>query len=210
MSIGVFQIMRVKPSIFAFPLIQPVYFIIPLTAFLLGFIFGHIARKHTGGGKKTDLSIVIGRVGTGVVIMVMIISFFLRPLAGANAMARRTVCRNNIAALVQMFHMYADEHDGRFPPSFKVLDEAGYETGNLIRCPTDDRDSGYGSYGLNSAATMDCPPDTPLVGDFDSSNHSDMGGNIGYVSGTTKCYRGKYSAGSGPLKDVAIVDWVEQ
>ncbi len=207
---NIFQIMRVKPSIFAFPVIQPVYFIIPLAVFLLGFIFGHIAGKHTGVDKKTDLSIVIGRAGTGVVIMAMIISFFLRPLAGANAMARREVCRNNIAALVQMLHMYADENYGCFPPSFKALDEAGHETWNLIRCPTDERDSDYGGYGFNTAATMDCPPDMPLVGDFDSSNHSDIGGNIGYVDGRTRWYDGEYSAGSGPLKDVSPEDWVRK
>ncbi len=68
-------------------------------------------------------------------------------------------------------------------------------------------------------------PDGVIAGGFDPSNHLfatwnlDEGGNIGYVDGSVRWYKrgflrrtlhGSYSAGTGPLENVAPEDWVRQ
>ncbi len=127
-------------------------------------------------------------------------------LIQARAQARMIACNQNLRSLVQMFHFYAMDYDEHFPPNFEALNMAGYEIGNLTSCPAA---RGGADYGFNTAATMDCPPDTPLVGDFDSNNHG-CGGWVGDVVGYRRWHPGIYSAGSGPLENVSPEDWVRQ
>ena len=122
---------------------------------------------------------------------------------------------NNVRTPVQMSHMYAIEYEGEFPASFKALEAAGYTIGNLTSCPSV---RGPAGYGLNTTVTKDCPPGTPFIGDFDSTNHAGIifrrrdrhAGNIGYLDGSTRMYIGEYSAGSGPLENVSPEDWVRE
>ncbi len=175
-------------------------FVIPPVCYLLGIVFGIIARK----ANKAKWAVSIGIF---LLIPYLLVLFFILVYPSRRAAAIRHMCMNNVRSLVQTCHMYAAEYDGEFPDSFKTLAGADYYIINLTSCPTA---RGRADYGLNSAATMDCPPGTPLVGDFDSTNHNDRGGNIGYVDGRTRWHEGSYSAGSGPLEDVDPQDWVRQ
>ncbi len=180
--------------------------IIPAVLYFLGIILGIKARK-VNNAKRV--------VGIGVFLLVgqlVIIGFalsFLAPMLPISLEGRRYMCMRNVRSLAYMCHMYRIDH-GVFPSSFESLEGAKYEIETLKLCPTDHRRQAPGSYGLNTAATTDCPPDTPLVGDFDSNNHNDEGGYIGYVDGIARWHSGSYSAGSGPLEDVAPEDWVRQ
>ncbi len=183
---------------------------LPLPSYLLGIVFASIARDLMREADKKSYNKPDGRIMLGVLLLfghIIVILMTYSLLQGAWESSRRASCLNNVRSLVQIAHMYAAEYDGEFPDGFKTLAGAGYTIGNLTSCPTA---GGRADYGLNSAATMDCPPDTPLVGDFDSSNHSGRGGNIGYVDGRTRWHEGSYSAGSGPLENVSPEDWVRE
>ncbi len=188
-------------------------------AFILAFIPSLVHARILLGirkifGKKENKAV---REGIVILLLLAFITtgFLLQVLVTARESSRRAACMNNVRSLVQMSHMYTIEYEGEFPASFKALDAAGYTIGNLTSCPTV---GGRADYGFNSAATMDCPPGTPLVGDFDSTNHAGRifrrrdrhAGNIGYVDGSTRMYIGEYSPGSGPLENVAPEDWVRQ
>ncbi len=182
----------------------------------LAFIPSLIHARILAGIWKRNLFMNDRRSAISVGVMIFLVlpavaAVYFMPLAKRPVRPGRTLpkkaCMHNVRTLVQMCHMYSFDYDGYFPPGFKALDRAGYPTGNLTSCPAA---GGKADYGLNTAATMDCPPDTPLIGDFDSGNHRDVGGNIGYVDGRVRWYDGEYSAGSGPLKDVLPEDWVRE
>ncbi len=182
--------------------------VIPPVCYLLGIVFGIISRK----ANKAKWAVSIGAflLILQLLVIFLILSF---PSQGPprRASGRRHMCMQHVRSLTNMCHMYTIDH-GAFPSSFEALTSAGYYTRGF-GCPTDSFVSSrtdYAKYGFNTAATMDCPPDTPLVGDFDSSNHSNRGGHIGYVDGNVRWYEGEYEAGSGPLKDVLPEDWVRQ
>ncbi len=156
--------------------------------------------------RYLNLSDWVGVVVIALLLLI-IISALLPAFWGVRQQRVLADCMNNVRTLVQMCYMYAFNNDGKFPDSFNTLAGAGYTIGNLTSCPTV---KGKADYGFNSAATMDCPSDTPFIGDFDSSNHNDEGGNIGYVDGSTRWYDGEHSAGSGPLENVSPEDWVRE
>ena len=182
---------------------------VPVIGYILGILFGYAARisirksgGHLGGKVEADKGV---RIGAVLLVINLIGLFMVLPLLERGwAAARRNVSMQNVRALVQMFHFYSIDHGEYFPPSFKILAEAGYEIGNLTSCPVS------GAYGLNTAATPDSPRDLPLIGDYRSKQFDGEGGNIGYVDGSVRLYYGEYSAGSGPLEDVAPEDWVRQ
>ncbi len=183
---------------------------LPLPSYLLGIVFASIARDLMRKSDGKSYNKPDGRVELGVLLLLghIIVILYAYPLVQrAWEASRRASCLNNVRSLTQLSHMYAAEYDGEFPDSFKTLAGAGYTIGNLTSCPTA---GGRADYGLNSGATMDCPPETPLVGDFNSTNHRDWGGNIGYVDGSARWYDGEYSVGSGPLEDISPEDWVRQ
>ncbi len=180
--------------------------IIPAVLYFLGIIFGIKAWKVNNAKRAAIIGIFLL---SGQLVIICFVLGFLAPVLPISLEGRRYMCMRNVRSLNYMCYMYRTDH-GVFPSSFESLERAKYEIETSKLCPTDFRKQGPGSYGLNTAATMDCPPGTPLVGDFDSSNHGDRGGNIGYVDGNVRWYDGEYSAGSGPLKDVLPEDWVRQ
>ncbi len=196
-------------------ILTAVLLFLPLPSYLLGIVFASIARdlmrKSDGeSGEKPGIGVALGIFFLlGHILVILMVYPFLQD---ERVCRRRSACMNNMFSLVQMAHMYAIGHDDTFPDSFKALAAAGYTIGNLTSCP-----SGPVGYGLNAVATKDCPPDTPLIGDFDSTNHGGIifrrgkhAGNIGYVDGSVRMYIGAYSAGSGPLEDVAPEDWIRE
>ncbi len=182
---------------------------LPVIGYLLGILFGCAARisikksgGHLGGKAEADKGV---RIGTVLLVINLIGLLWLLPaLEKGWGAARRNVSMQNVRALVQMFHFYSIDHGGYFPPSFTTLGEAGYEIGNLTSCPVS------GGYGLNIAAKFESPTEVPLIGDYRSKQFNGEGGNIGYVDGSVRGYRGSYSAGSGPLENVSPEDWVRQ
>ncbi len=182
---------------------------LPVIGYMLGILFGCAARisirktgGHLGGRAEANNGIKIGAVLLAVHLFFLLM--LLPVLERGWDAAKRHACMQNVRALVHMFHFYAMDHDGYFPPSFEDLANAGYETGNLTSCPVS------GDYGLNTAVTLDSPQDLPLLGDYRSKQSDFVGGNIGYVDGSVRLYYGEYSAGSGPLENVVPDDWVRQ
>ncbi len=206
------------------------FLLLILTGYISGIVLGCAARRqirksreHMSEERKAAMGIRLGRLG--IVLHTAFIIFALYSsiqLVGARERAQRMQCKDNIKAIVQLCRMYAADHGGNFPPSLEALAEAGYPLRKLTRFAYG---AGTHKYGLNIVATIDSPADTPLIGDFDSSNHLyktwnlDEGGNIGYVDGSVRWYKrgflgitlpGSYSAGSGPLENVSPEDWVRQ
>ncbi len=195
--------------------------ILPIIGYIFGILFGCAARisiRKSGGllGGKADARNGV-KIGATLLVIHLIGLLWLVPALGrSRELARRMSCLDNLRSLVQMCQIYAIDNDNNFPSSFTDLEKAGYTIGNLTCCPT----AGANAYGFNAAAcARTSPADTPLIADFDSSNHNDEGGNIGYVDGSVRWYKrgflrrtlhGSYSAGSGPLKDVSPEDWVRQ
>ena len=189
----------------------------PFAGNILGIIFGRQARREIresgggkGGGEIATAGIALGWAGIGLhlyimlIIGVMIFALTYPALQTAIDQANRAKCANNVKQLTILCRMYAEDYDGRFPPGFEALNEAGFYVENLTSCPTA---GGAADYGLNAAAAPDSPPETPFIGDFDSFNHSCRGGNIGLLDGSVIWHPGSYKAGTGPLYNIPPEDW---
>ncbi len=210
-----FEVMRINPLHSTLLMIRPFYFLFPLAGFMLAVIFGYIARAkirngrgRVVGAKKATTGIRLGWAGTVFTFVIFFAISLFSVTYSSIVSLRRNACLRNITALTEMCRTYAEDY-GQFPLRVGVLHDAGYEEALMAgKCPG--FAGNYGLYGLNTAADFDSPPDTPLLGDFDSINHNHAGGHIGYVDGTVKWHNGKYSAGSGPLENVSPEDWVRQ
>ncbi len=181
---------------------------LPVIGYIVGILFGCAAREsiRKAGGQLGGKAEANNGIKIGSVLLVVHLFFLLvysPVLERGWAAAKREASMQNVRTLVHMFHRHAD-NKGYFPSSFEDLNKAGYEIGNLTRCPVS------GAYGLNTAATPKSPPDVPLIGDYRSKQFDGEGGNIGYVDGSVRWRPGTYSAGSGPLENVAPEDWVRE
>ncbi len=64
------------------------------------------------------------------------ISVMLPALARARELAKRTVCMSNMKGIGNSCHIYANEHDGRFPPDLQTLIDEGAVSEGMLRCPS--------------------------------------------------------------------------
>lgn len=110
-----------------------------------------VARK----GSNTSVTCLIAvAVCVGLFVMLSLLAAILLPaLARAREAARRVSCQNNMKQVGILFKMYANEHQGVYPP----LDDTEYyftfQDGSLeqhdpkiMQCPSDDVETGVPDY----------------------------------------------------------------
>lgn len=61
---------------------------------------------------------------------------YLPSLARARELSKRTVCMAQLQAIGNACHIYANEHDGRFPADLDVLIREGAIAEGNLRCPS--------------------------------------------------------------------------
>ncbi len=109
--------------------------------------------------------------GTVVILITVVFSvfFFVWPptCKQRHRRSRTIVCLANLKTLGLCSHMYADEHEGRFPPAQRWCDVLAGEYGehvdfnDVFRCPGDPK--GPCSYAMNPNADLNGAGDVVLL-----------------------------------------------
>jgi len=99
---------------------------------------------NTFGTCSTDEDgILYAQVGTGttavaaVAVVALLLTILLPSLARAREQAKRAVSMANLRGIGQAMHIYANDHQGRFPKSFDELIDAGLITRAELNSPRD-------------------------------------------------------------------------
>ena len=99
----------------------------------------------------------------------------------------RPVCKSNLRQIGLACHMYADDHDGNFPPGFQVLVPMYVDNPKVFSCPQGPsswRDFNIGAAVRESSSYDYLPGRSPLLpGEFflaveRNLNHGGMGFNV--------------------------------
>ncbi len=139
------------------------------------------------GFTLIELLVVIG-------IILLLAAMLFPALQGAREQGRRAKCVNNLKQISAALHMYASDHNERFPDKLQDLVDEGYiDDVNVFICPSSGVSSissaDEGSYLYNTGLTESASSTTPIVCDK-PENHK-KGGNVLYVGGTVKWSPGK-------------------
>ncbi len=180
----------------------------PFTCMLtapLAIILGVVALVKIGGsgGRLGGTALaIIGIVAPVVLlpIMAVLTGIFMPALVRTRQLAFRMTCGVNLEGLGRAMHIYADDHEGKFPTPAQWCDLLIENTGvaqKSFRCRG--ADEGPCNYAMNRHVEelgTDAPPDMVLlfethagwnqVGDADiltTENHSGDGCNVLFVDG---------------------------
>jgi hypothetical protein len=97
---------------------------------------------YTGAGGPAFQMALTPAGTTALIASVMVPSF-----GRAREVARQTVAQTNARSIAMGCHIYADDHDGNFPPSLETLIDEGHLTLQMLSSPrswgTDDVDYAY-------------------------------------------------------------------
>ncbi|MHC4503767.1 MAG: DUF4190 domain-containing protein [Planctomycetota bacterium] len=122
---------------------------------------------------------VAGGVISGLFLLIVPVSAWLMlpALAAARERARRVRCASNLKMIGYGLHLYASDHDEKFPKSLEELTPKYVEDPKVFVCPSNPGGQGYVYVkGLDAA----CPPQCALAHDKED-NHDGMGGNVLFV-----------------------------
>ncbi len=81
-------------------------------------------------------------LGGGVTAPAMMASILLPSLSRAREMAKQTICTSNLRAIGMAMHIYAQDHDGKYPPDLKTLIDKKILTPKQLWCPGRDGEPG--------------------------------------------------------------------
>jgi prepilin-type processing-associated H-X9-DG protein len=150
---------------------------------LVGLVLGIVAvvRANNQPQRYAGKGMAIGGICTGGVSLVtlpLLIAMLLPPLARARELAKRTVCAANMQGIGIALATYANENDGKYPPSLDVLLDEGAIAPQQLICPSGD---GSPNYVYIAGQTTDDDLRAPLLYE-PIENHED-GGNILFIDG---------------------------
>lgn len=139
-------------------------------------------------------SAVIGWLVILAVFLSYAVCLYL-PAARAKRSAWAAVCASNLKQIGLACHMYAMDHDGRFPDTLAELSDKYVEL-QCFFCPGDhgghtgkyvnDLDSAAASYILVPGLSPSDDPDTVLAYDKSVWNHGGTGKNVCFVDGRVR------------------------
>jgi competence protein ComGC len=100
----------------------------------------------------------------------------------------KSTCAGNLRQIGMAMYIYAQEHDGSFPPDIRTLYQEKYLTDKkILDCPANSKKGTLenGDYFYTGGLSINSPSWAPLVRDK-KGNHSSGGKNILYVNGQIK------------------------
>ncbi len=118
-------------------------------------------------------------------ILIIVGSVMFPFVKKASAKNKRIVCANNLRELGLASYVYAEEHEGKFPPTLKTLyDEHYLADERLVDCPATKSvgTPGAPDYIYTGGLTVRDPSMEVLARDK-ASNHPQGGKNVLYVNG---------------------------
>ena len=120
-----------------------------------------------------------------VVVIIAIFISLLTPFINKIRIKRKVVaCEENLQEIGLGLKLYANEHDGKFPPGLRELVEGGYiEDENVLDCPASAHAGGVTEpdYHYTTGYTVSSPSDIAIV--FDKAGNHKDGGHTLYISG---------------------------
>jgi prepilin-type N-terminal cleavage/methylation domain-containing protein len=120
-----------------------------------------------------------------VIVIVCITILLLTPVISKIRQRARVIgCEENLQKISLGLNLYANEHEGSFPPGFEELVAGGYvEGGRVFNCPSDSHAGGVenADYHYTAGHTILSPSDTPIV--FDKTGNHKHGKHVLYISG---------------------------
>jgi prepilin-type processing-associated H-X9-DG protein len=123
---------------------------------IIGLILGLVAQRKIkqSNGQLTGSGMALAGIIVSVVMFIPGLAFtaglFLPAFAAARTKAQTIQCINNMKQLALSFHVFAGDHDDRFPPAATWCDaiQTSVGSGNVFLCPRGNA-SQRSSYAFN-------------------------------------------------------------
>lgn len=94
---------------------------------------------YTGMGSSPAAYFSTG--DTGVAMVALVTSIMLPSLSRARELAKRAVCAANLRGIGQACHIYANDHDEKFPPDLEMLLKDNILPPEMFVCPSSGLDA---------------------------------------------------------------------
>ena len=136
-----------------------------------------IYNKREYGFTLTEITVVF----TIIILVILILTPFINNI---RTNAKLLGCKKNMQEISLALKLYANEHEGNFPPTLGALLEKSYvENERVFDCPGNSR---IGSreepdYQYTTGYTKLSPSDEPIV--FDKLENHKNGRNVLYIDG---------------------------
>lgn len=123
-------------------------------------------------------------LGGGITAPAMIASIALPSLSRAREIAKQTVCTANLRQIGMAMHIYAQDHEGKFPPDLKTLVDKKIVTAKQLWCPSRGGDPGAPDACYVYLAGQRSDGDSRNVLVYEKrGNHGDEGGAVLFMDG---------------------------
>lgn len=139
-----------------------------------------IKRLTNKGFTLGELLVVFALVASMIVLMFPVIKY-------VKTRTDKVMCMNNIRAIGLAMHIYAKEHEGRFPGDIKELYNKKYLADRRFAdCPASKKVGTPGNPDYIYISGMDVKgPSTKILVRDKEDNHSSGGRNVLYINGLT-------------------------
>ncbi len=169
--------------------------VFPTQAALTRYLFADVKTSRVDENGALTISygplpVSVPVFSGGAFAPAMMASILLPSLARARELSKRTVCLANLRGIGQGMHIYASDHDDKFPPNFKALIDAQDATAKQFVCPSTALEPGDpdACYEYIAGQGTNSNPRNVLVYEKDG-HHGDEGASVLYVDGRAEFVR---------------------
>jgi len=120
--------------------------------------------------------LLLGCGGLAVLGAAGVVALVMYAVGNTRIQARKAMCRSNLRQVGLAIHMYADDHDEKFPPDLQVLMPDYIDNPRVLKCPG--RPGATYTYLPGRKAVT---PGDVVIAYEDPDNHSGRGFNVLYA-----------------------------